>query len=75
MAQDRYYSTDLKISIGEIKAESKEQAEAIMNEFIDKIGEIMADQISWDECDWEIEVNTLDESKGEWVSTWGDDNE
>ena len=64
---DNYYSADLSISIVEIKAKSKEQAEAIMQEFIDKIAPIMADQIQWDEVDWTIEENVLDKKAGEWV--------
>lgn len=63
----KYYSTDLDIPIVEIYAKNKHHAEAIMNEFIDKIGEIMHDKIRWNECDWKIQENVLDETKGEWV--------
>jgi hypothetical protein len=63
----KYYSTDLSISIVEIKATSKQEAEAIMQEFIDKIAPIMDDKIRWHEADWEIEENVLDEKEGVWV--------
>lgn len=63
----KYYSTDLTIPIIEIMAESKEQAEAIINEFIDQISPVMELKIRWEECDWEIQENVLDETKGEWV--------
>lgn len=63
----KYYSTDLTIPIVEIIAETKEQAEAIMNEFIDSIAPVMELKIRWDEADWEIQENVLDETKGEWV--------
>jgi hypothetical protein len=62
----KYYCTDLSISIVEIKARSKKHAEAIMNEFIDKIAPIMDDKIRWDEANWEIEKNVLDKKAGEW---------
>jgi hypothetical protein len=65
---NKYYSTDLSISIVEIKAESKEQAEAIMQEFIDKIAPIMDDKISWQEANWEIEESVLDKKAGEWIT-------
>jgi hypothetical protein len=63
----KYYSTDLTIPIVEIMAETKEQAEAIMNEFIDSISPVMELKIRWEEADWEIQENVLDETKGEWV--------
>jgi len=63
----KYYSTDLTIPIIEIMAETKEQAEAIMNEFIDSISPVMELKIRWEECDWKIQENVLDETKGEWV--------
>ncbi len=66
--ESKYYSTDLSISIVEIKAESREQAEAIMQEFIDKIAPIMDDKVRWDEADWEIEENVLDKKAGEWIT-------
>ena len=53
----------------DIKADSVEEAEAVMNKFIDKISKIMTDKVRWDEADWSIEENILDESKGEWVTT------
>jgi hypothetical protein len=65
---NKYYSTDLSISIVEIKADSKEQAEAIMQEFIDKIAPIMDDKIRWDEANWEIEESVLDKKAGEWIT-------
>jgi hypothetical protein len=48
-------------------AETVEQAEAIMNEFIDSIAPVMELKIRWDEANWEIQENVLDETKGEWV--------
>ena len=63
----KYYSTDLTISIVSIKARSKKQAEKRMQKFIDKIAPIMDNKIRWDEADWTIEENILDEVKGEWV--------
>ena len=63
----KYYSADLTISIVSIKARSKKQAEKRMQTFIDKIAPIMDNKIRWDEADWTIEENILDEVKGEWV--------
>ena len=63
----KYYSTDLTISIVSIKARNAKQAEKRMQKFIDKISPIMDDKIRWDEADWAIEENILDEAKGEWV--------
>lgn len=62
----KYYSTDLSISIVEIKARSKKHAEAIMQEFIDKIAPIMENKVRWDEANWDIEKNVLDKKTGEW---------
>ena len=53
----------------EIKANSREEAEEVMQRFIDAIGEIMSDEVRWDEADWTIEENILDEAKGEWVTS------
>ena len=64
--KEKYYSTDLSISIVEIKADSKEQAETIIREFIDRISPIMGNQIRWDETNWAIEENVLNETKGVW---------
>jgi hypothetical protein len=69
MSVNKYYSTDLTIPIVEIMAETEEQAEAIMQEFIDSIAPVMELKIRWDEADWEIQENVLDETKGEWVRT------
>jgi hypothetical protein len=67
----KYYCTGqaLTISMVDIKANSVEEAEAVMNKFIDKISKIMTDKVRWDEADWSIEENILDKSKGEWVTT------
>lgn len=62
----KYYSADLTISIVEIKAENAGQAEAIIQEFIDKITPIMADKVRWDEADWTVEENVLNEETGVW---------
>jgi hypothetical protein len=69
MSVNKYYSTDLTIPIVEIMAETEEQAEAIMQEFIDSIAPVMELKIRWDEADWEIQENILDETKGEWIRT------
>lgn len=68
---NKYYCTgqDLTISMVDIKANSVEEAEAVMQRFIDAIGEIMTDEVRWDEADWSIEENILDEAKGEWVTS------
>lgn len=66
MSVEKYYSADLSIAITEIKADSKEQAEAIIQEFIDKISPIMENQIRWDESEWHIEENVLNEAEGVW---------
>ena len=66
MSKDKYFSADLSISILEIKATTKAGAEAIMQEFIDKIGVIMTNKLRWDEADWEIEKHVLDEKEGVW---------
>ena len=69
MKPDKYYSTDLKISIVEIVAKSEKQAEAIMQKFIDEIAVVMDTVVRWDEANWEIQENILDETKGEWITT------
>ena len=69
MSVSKYYSTDLTIPIVEIMAETEEQAEAIMQEFIDSIAPVMELKIRWDEANWEIQENILDETKGEWITT------
>ena len=70
MAQ-KYYSTgrDLTISMVDIKATSLEEAEAVMQRFIDAIAEVMKDEVRWDEADWSIQENTLKESEGIWEVT------
>lgn len=62
-----YYSADLTITITNIEATSKEQAEAIMNGFIDVIGLVMKDKIRWDECDWEVQENVYVPELESWV--------
>jgi hypothetical protein len=71
MSAEKYYSTgkDLTISIVEIVASSMEEAEAVLQRFIDKIGEVMKDEVRWDEADWTIEENTLNAEGTEWVVT------
>jgi len=70
MSAEKYYSTgkDLTISIVEIVASSMEEAEAVMQRFIDKIAEVMKDEVRWDEADWTIEENTLN-AEGFWEVT------
>jgi hypothetical protein len=65
---EKYYSVDLSISIVEVKAKNKQEVEVIMNEFIDRIGPVMADQLCWDECNWTIEENVLNEKEGVWYT-------
>jgi hypothetical protein len=61
-----FYATDLSITIGQIKADSAEHAEQLMNDFIDKIGDVMADVLSWDECDWRIRESVYNKKQGVW---------
>lgn len=71
MEREKYYSTgkDLTISIVEIKASSMEEAEAVMQRFIDEIGKVMTDEVRWDEADWSIEENTMNEAGTGWEVT------
>lgn len=66
----KYYCTGqaLTISMVEITANSAEEAEAVMQRFVDKIAEVMKDELRWDEADWTIEENILNEATGEWES-------
>ena len=52
--EKKYYSTDLSLFITDIKAESREEAQEIMEQFIDKIAPIMEDLLRWEECDWKV---------------------
>ena len=71
MEKEKYYSTgkDLTISIVEIKASSMEEAEAVLQRFIDEIGKVMTDEVRWDEADWTIEENTMNEAGTGWEVT------
>ena len=71
MSAEKYYSTgrDLTISIVEIKASSMEEAEAVIQRFIDEIGKVMTDEVRWDEADWTIEENTMNEAGTGWEVT------
>jgi hypothetical protein len=71
LEREKYYSTgkDLTISIVEIKASSMEEAEAVMQRFIDEIGKVMTDEVRWDEADWSIEENTMNEAGTGWEVT------
>jgi hypothetical protein len=51
----KHYSANLSISIVDIEAGSEEEAEAIMNNFIEEIGPVMADEICWDRFDFSVE--------------------
>lgn len=64
----KYYCTgqDLTISMVDIKANSVEEAEAVMQRFIDKIAEVMKDEVRWDEADWSIEENVFNEKQQVW---------
>jgi hypothetical protein len=71
MSAEKYYSTgkDLTISMVEIKANSMQEAEAVMQRFIDEIGKVMTDEVRWDEADWTIEENTMNEAGTGWEVT------
>ena len=71
MSAEKYYSTgkDLTISIVEIKASSMEEAEAVLQRFIDEIGKVMTDEVRWDEADWTIEENTMNAEGTGWEVT------
>jgi hypothetical protein len=71
MSANKYYSTgkDLTISMVEIVASSMEEAEAVMQKFIDEIGEIMPEAVRWDEADWTIQENTMNEAGTGWEVT------
>ena len=71
MTMNKYYSTgqDLTISMVEIVANSAEEAEAVMNRFIDKIAEVMKDEVRWDEADWSIQENTMKADGTGWEVT------
>lgn len=36
-----------------------EEAEAVIQRFIDEIGKVMKDEVRWDEADWSIQENTM----------------
>ena len=63
---EKYYSVDLSISMVEVYGKDREEVEAIMNRFIDRIAPIMKDKVRWDEANWEIHENVLDEEEGVW---------
>ena len=63
---EKYYSVDLSISMVEVYGKDREEVEAIMNKFIDRIAPIMKDKVRWDEANWEIYENVLDEKEGVW---------
>lgn len=66
MSAEKYYSTDLVIPAVEIKAESRQEADAIIREFVEKIPSMMGDRIRWGDPDWTVEENVLDEAEGVW---------
>jgi hypothetical protein len=61
-----YYSCDLAISVTNIKAKNAHHAEAVMQTFIDEIGKIMNDEVTWDNANWDIEENVYLPELGEW---------
>ena len=63
---EAYYSCDLSIPIVNIEAKSKEQAEAIMQTFIDEIAKVMDTEVRWHEANWEIAENVYDPISGSW---------
>jgi len=70
-----FYSTDITISITEIDASSRQEADAIIAEFIAKISTTMQDEIRWDEADWQIQTNIFDAARGVWTTTNDEDEE
>jgi hypothetical protein len=64
--EDDFYWCDLSIPIVRIEAGSREEAEALMQEFIDKIAPIMHEKLSWQDADWVINKDTL--VNGEWIT-------
>ena len=62
-----YYSCDLAISITNIKAKNAHHAEAVMQTFIDEIGKIMCDELSWDDAQWDITTNKFIPEYQSWV--------
>jgi hypothetical protein len=64
--KEQFYSADITIPVLEIYAKSAEEAEEIIHAFIDKIALLMEDKLRWDEADWSIHLNTL-EDRG-WVT-------
>ena len=71
MSADKYYSTgqDLTISMVEKKASRMEEAEEVMQRFIDEIGKVMKDEVRWDEADWSIQENTMNAEGTGWEVT------
>ena len=71
MSAEKYYSTgqDLTISITEIVASSMEEAEAVIQRFIDEIGKVMKDEVRWNEADWSIQENTMNAEGTGWEVT------
>jgi hypothetical protein len=61
-----YYSCDLSISVTNIVAKNRHHAEAVMQTFIDEIGKIMVDELTWDNANWDIEENVFLPELGEW---------
>jgi len=70
-----FYSTDITISITEIEASSRKEADAVIAEFIAKISTTMQDEIRWDEADWQIQTNIFNADKGVWITTTDEDEE
>lgn len=73
--KESFYSTDITISINEIKASSQKEADALISEFIAKISTTMQDKIRWDEADWQIQTNIFNADKGVWITTTDEDEE
>lgn len=64
-----YYWTDITIPVTGINAKNAAEAEALINEFLDKVALIMVDKVRWDNADWTIQEDTLDEAKSQWVTS------
>lgn len=48
------YSTVIELHIDYFEAESPDDAERIVNEYIDVLAEIAPDTLHWPSCDWHI---------------------
>ena len=71
MNKNKFYWTDLSISVLEIEADSREQAEKVVQELINRFANSTENfpKIRWDNVDWEIKESVLNQETGVWVDT------